>query len=244
MNYFVSIDNSPYDSWQIELLIESFKLHNLQDHLYIGVAGGPAIGKNLSKHSHIMHHASCKYNSIYSVFAALYSGFITEPFMLLHPDMILLEPYQTTRKENIIFEPFKNELKTDFPVMIGGTMIFNLVAHKFFQFALAIAEKIEKENTEEPNNIVKAAWTHTILQSFPFYDCVGTSLELSLMHTEQNHQPIIHYKTGLLPSFDKKIFNRTISITDKTPYETLLEQNPTNITNYVHKVIHSYQGDL
>ena len=38
MNYFVSIENSYYHGWQIELLIESFKQKSLEDSLYISVA--------------------------------------------------------------------------------------------------------------------------------------------------------------------------------------------------------------
>jgi hypothetical protein len=57
MDYFVSIENTPYDLWQIELLIESFKINHLEDSLVIGMAGpNPLLTKNLLAHKRIMFH--------------------------------------------------------------------------------------------------------------------------------------------------------------------------------------------
>ena len=49
MHYFVAIENTISDLWQIELLIESFKMRNLQDDLIIAVAGQYTAAKNLSQ---------------------------------------------------------------------------------------------------------------------------------------------------------------------------------------------------
>lgn len=38
MEYFVSAEDTSYHHWQLEFLIESFKLHKLQDKLVIAVA--------------------------------------------------------------------------------------------------------------------------------------------------------------------------------------------------------------
>ena len=245
MDYFVSIENTAYDLWQIELLIESFKLHNLQDSLLIGIAGESVpLAKNLTEHKRKMCHEIHPFNSIYSVYAALYTGLLTEPFVLLHPDMLLLKPFQDDWKENIVFEPHKNDLKTDYPFMVGGAIRFDLVSHKLFRIALAFASQFTDEKTEEENDIVKAAWTATIAKAW-YCDVIGEQIAAPLWYIDNiDNISLIHYKTGLPPIFNKKLFFRQITITDKNPYQTLLQENPNHITNYVHKVIHSYQGDL
>ena len=246
MDYLVSIENTQYDLWQIELLIESFKIHKLQDSLVVAIAGpAKALTKNLSQHIRIIHHEPHLYNSIYSVYAALHENLLKEPFVLLHPDMLLHKPFNDVWKENIVFEPHRSDLKIDYPFVLCGAVRFNLVAHKFFQNAIALAEQLEKNKTEEPNNVVRAAWTNTLVNSIPFYDIIGQPIEMGLDYTGDNWEniPIIHYKFGFPPAFNKRMFG-PLALTDKNPYDVLLEQNPTNITNYVHKVIHSYQGDI
>lgn len=102
MDYFVSANYEPYDQWQIELLIESFKYHKLDDNLCISFAKNPGMGlhkefsKNISKHKKITFHenigakrGSSLLNKFYAVYWALKENLIQQPFILIEPDMVL-----------------------------------------------------------------------------------------------------------------------------------------------------------
>ena len=61
MKYFVSIENTSYFYWQIELLIQSFKMHGLENDLIISIADNQIpknnmYFKNLIKHKNLYSH--------------------------------------------------------------------------------------------------------------------------------------------------------------------------------------------
>jgi hypothetical protein len=244
MDYFVSIENTPSDLWQIELLIESFKLHNLQDDLLIAIAGDYTKTKNLAEHKRIICHNFHPFNTIFSLIGVLRAGFLKEPFVFLHPDMILLEPFKDVWLENIVFHPQETNFKQPRPFAPGGVIRFNLVPYKFFYMVLGQAEKIKEENLENEKDILKAAWTDVIIANQTYHEISGQQLEVALFDTNIENIPIIHYRDGLPPVFHKNLFSRHLSLSEKNPYETLLEHNTTIVTNYVKKVIHSYKGEL
>ena len=118
MQYFVSIENSAYFYWQIELLLESFKMLKLQDSLVIGIAENeeslkPArFSKNIISHPHKFIHQNqgrkmnyLPLNKPYSLLLALENELIKPPFAVLHPDMILVKPleFKKDEKESIVF---------------------------------------------------------------------------------------------------------------------------------------------
>lgn len=101
MEYFTSIENTPYYQWQIELLIESFKKHNLNDNLLIALAESdtliqPFFFNNLFKHKRILGHENIgkkrgfdKLNILYSLMWAVTSKKISQPFAFIKPDILL-----------------------------------------------------------------------------------------------------------------------------------------------------------
>jgi hypothetical protein len=115
MDYFVSIENTPYFRWQTELLIESFKIQGLQDQLVIAIAehDEPQMSgytRNLSVHNRKFAHYNYgkekgyKYlNRPFSLYSALYAGLLKQPFTLIHPDMLLLKPVPEPEHENVLF---------------------------------------------------------------------------------------------------------------------------------------------
>jgi len=104
LDYLVSIENNTYHLWQLELLIESFKLQKLEDRLVVAIAETkePVIGNfthNVKKHERaFIHHnygrnKKCSYlNKTYAIITALKEGVIKTPFAVIEPDMILLKP--------------------------------------------------------------------------------------------------------------------------------------------------------
>jgi hypothetical protein len=104
MQYLVSVENTNYFYWQLELLIESFLMNGLQDNLVIALAENddPKIkgySKNLVKHKNKILHANvgkdrdCLVaNRFYAIRNLYLSGQIQLPFTIIHADMIMKNP--------------------------------------------------------------------------------------------------------------------------------------------------------
>jgi len=118
MKYVVSAENSSYFYWQLELLIESFKLKGIEDDLIILLAENdlPKIAgfsKNLINHKHRFEHENFglknKYlplNRPFSILQALRAGYLKFPFTLIHADMILRNPIEEEFEEDIILDSY------------------------------------------------------------------------------------------------------------------------------------------
>jgi hypothetical protein len=122
MDYIVSAEDTPYYHWQLELLIESFKRHGLQDRLLIALASGDATRspdlsqKNLANHprlftfDNIGRKRGYPYlNKPYAVATAVRQDKIKQPFAVIDPDMVLFVPLRP-EKEPLAFQvnPFFN----------------------------------------------------------------------------------------------------------------------------------------
>jgi hypothetical protein len=104
MQYFVSIENSSFFYWQIELLIESFVMHGLQDRLVIAIAenNNPKLkgySSNLIKYGTKFIHSNSGMesghlpsNRVVALRTALAEGLLAFPFSVIHSDMILRKP--------------------------------------------------------------------------------------------------------------------------------------------------------
>lgn len=115
MEYFVSAEDTTYHHWQLEFLIESFKLQELQDKLVIGVASNNEeklvdFSYNLKKCQRIFLHENIgkkrgylPLNRPYGLYAAITQGLIKQPLTLIDPDMILVMPISDP-SENITFQ--------------------------------------------------------------------------------------------------------------------------------------------
>lgn len=111
MQYFVSIEKKSYFYWQIELLIHSFKRYGIEDELVIAVADTEeksGVPKNLSKCNFFLHRNYGKEigylqaNKPLSILEARKKDILRKPFVILEPDMVLLEPIQDNYQEDIV----------------------------------------------------------------------------------------------------------------------------------------------
>ena len=102
MNYFVSVEDSYYHSWQLELLMESFKVLGLEDNLYISVAQSDKEylknNKNLALHSKKYIHKNIgretgilKLNKWGSLYTLIENKIISLPLTVLDPDTVIYE---------------------------------------------------------------------------------------------------------------------------------------------------------
>jgi hypothetical protein len=107
MQYFVSIENRPYHHWQIELLIESFKMRNLDHKLVIGVnefEEKPSIFdiRNITEHKNKIYYNQI-FHPLFGMIAAQEEGLLKQPFTFIHPDMLLIQPIVLNNKNNLTF---------------------------------------------------------------------------------------------------------------------------------------------
>lgn len=114
MDYFVSIENSGYFYWQVDLLLESFKAAKV-DGPIVAIAENntspkPAMfTKNIIAHDNKFSHANigCErgyppLNKPYAILLALQNKLLSSHFAVLHPDMVLVNPLKEY-EENIVF---------------------------------------------------------------------------------------------------------------------------------------------
>jgi hypothetical protein len=105
VEYLVSIEDSPHHHWQADLLIESFRLLGLEKSLLVAMADrvGPELGrrfgKNLVDHGRVFRHMNYGrtrnmpgLNKPFAAHLAVAERLITQPFCLIDPDMVLVEP--------------------------------------------------------------------------------------------------------------------------------------------------------
>jgi hypothetical protein len=138
MKYLVSVENTSYFYWQLELLIESFAMLGLEDSLVIALADNDSqkvggFSANLVKHKNKFLHPNegrksgyLPLNRIGAIRYALAYETIDFPFTLIHSDMILNKPVEAPDGEtpevllnNLDSYPsseeelIKGEIKTD-----------------------------------------------------------------------------------------------------------------------------------
>lgn len=118
MDYFVSIENNAYYTWQLELLIESFKAHSLENNLIVGLIKStnnymPFDFFNVSEHKRKYFYENIGDAKGYKNLSHLYclhsfQNLIKQPFTVLSPDMVLRKPINPELKSDrpqIIFAP-------------------------------------------------------------------------------------------------------------------------------------------
>jgi len=271
MQYFVSAENIAYHRWQLELLIESFKMHDLQDSLIIGLAENSepiyTEPKNLSSHKNIFVHDNIgkekgcpSFNRAYGLFVALNKNLIKAPFAIIHPDTILVKPFENNSIDvtfqmdtDFTLEKSKSEdfiktvkeakkIEEDLWLPLGDTLVFEKFPEDFIKRVLELADYLTKTY---PNwtDAEKTAWTLTLLEYYGHLTYYGTiGIENTLVDAELKQ--LIHYKRGLPPYFNKHMFHfeppAIFGMGD--PYDILLKYNANKVMDFVGKVILSYKN--
>jgi hypothetical protein len=125
MQYLVSVENSNYFYWQLELLIESFLMQGLQDNLVISIAENDepkfrGYSKNIVKYGKKIIHSNvgkergfAPANRFYTIKRFFESGEIDLPFTVIHADMIMKNPIDKYNKEADIVINNQNVFKND-----------------------------------------------------------------------------------------------------------------------------------
>lgn len=289
MEYLVSIEDSSYHWWQVELLIESFKLRGLQDQLVVAVAptrdSKPRnFTRNLRAHQRKFSHPNygrakqcLPLNKSYAAQVALENGEISQPFCLIDPDMALVRPVPDP-VENITFAlrwPFtveyldahgvdvrphlakiledRNLPARDLWLPVGSVTTFRDVPLDLFRRAVYWAERLETDRqikTGEAESwweTPRAGWAVAMLDYYGGLTFRGVAdYEMTLVENRADAS-FVHYQHGLPPVWGKNMYTYVppdaFCMGGPTPFEVMLEHNPTAATNFFQEVIRSYLGD-
>lgn len=264
MNYLVCAERTAYHLWQLELLIESFKLLDLQDSLTIAIAENKEpvfcpYNRNFNSHKKTFAHNNAgNCNRVYALALALQNNMVKFPVTILHPDMILVKPI-TTRTYDFAFQldqSFKQIEDADLSTLItkicetkkleltwlnlGGTFCINNLPQGFIERVVTVANYWKSHG--KTWHVEKAAWLTTLLEHVGHLSYHGT-FDLECQLVDKELKSVIHYKHGLPPMFTKQMFKfewpNIFNMGD--PYQILLENNPNKVTDYVQKVVKTYK---
>lgn len=192
MQYFVSIEKKSYFYWQIELLIHSFKRYEIEDQLVIAIADtdeDSRVPKNLSKCNFFLHRNYGKEigylqtNKPLSILEARKKGILRNPFVILEPDMVLLEPVNihASHKHDVVGNYTQylelNELEKDHKSYFdfignfhnkwqpfGPIFLVNKDEDKLYERVVENCVKLIKNNKEFWWPLDMLAWIMTFLE--------------------------------------------------------------------------------
>lgn len=248
MNYFVTVTDHQTTQWQTELLLESFKVHNLQDKLHVALipTEQPNIGKNLSNHKNLERYANIgklrgfeKLNKLYAILHALTTGKLTQPFIAFEPEMVLFHPiqFESYAGPQIIFQSshfltqefaqktvpnLANYLPQQQWLPIGKIVYFNNIPIEYFHQVIRYTEFMAfeqlRENKEIYSETERIAWASNVMSMINAACIIGTG-NLEQTMSDNTHHTFINYEDGLLPFFSKKMFSYSISFGN--PFEIL-----------------------
>lgn len=118
MEYFVNIENTPFYHWQLELLIESFKVNNCQDKLLLSVAEANVptqsdFTRNIKEHERTIFQENIgdirgykSLNCFYSLLWALKNDKLKQPFALIPAHVVLKTPLNLDFNKEGVAETF------------------------------------------------------------------------------------------------------------------------------------------
>jgi hypothetical protein len=255
VDYLTIIQNTPFFHWQTELLIESFKLLNMQDNLVIGVV--PSNKKSLVCTKNLKDHKrkfqSDKYpsdflpiNQAYLTYVALKKEIIKQPFALIHSDTIIVQPLNLI-ENNISFSvnPFilQDFKKFDKILPLGGICQFNDVPIIFFERVMYNTNQLI--NKLDADLVNRAAWMQTLAEYNAKGKVEGIPIEVKMWENLTKESSFIHYSKGYPPFFNKKMFsfNFNFSMSADNVFNVL--ENPENdittSTHYIQQLIKLYK---
>jgi hypothetical protein len=265
MDYLVSIEYTNYHLWQIELLIQSFKKLGIEDSLVIAIALNhidqlvdcPNLINHPRKfmHFNMGREYSLPINRMLAATIAIDKSLITQPFAIIHADMILQTPIcKTPDKFGIllshdivddpetlaILNPCLKQIREESPIIpFGPVTVFNEIPIEFFFNAMQCLATLLPSHPKKAETIAWLLTLHT------YFGKIKYDSEAFADYMTQNtfHANFIHYKYGLSPTFNKLYFYTQGAITMyyENPYEAILQQEPSTLAiRYFQSVVKDY----
>lgn len=231
MQYFVSIENTPYYHWQLELLIQSFKKLNCEDKLIVAIADKksaiyPEFLFNLSKHKKVFRHPQLakngykELNPLYAMSLAIRGKILEQPFVFLKPHVILRRepahelikyPQIILGKSEINAELIKENCEQEFKnfIPLSPVAIFNNIPFTVFQETITLAEDLTKNNSKKElyKKIPDIAFSIN-LSKYSNQGKIASIKDENLISDmlENDDSNFIEYEHGMPPVFNKSLF--------------------------------------
>jgi len=256
MQYFVAIEDTRELRWQAELLYESIRLLDLVDHFLVAICPGRGSIVQKPRYPNVVYFDNIgrrlgfpHLNKCYGLLRALETGHLKPPFVVLEPDMFLLNalpptkaPVAAQRQKYLSWDKVDDRVKDmvidkDRWVDVGGVYLFNQVSNKLYEDAVRYTHDLYSKYGNNPK------W-HT----YGFNLAIANN-DLSCQRREDYEMPllydgspdvnwnsyIIHYKDGYPPYFHKeKVFDSiNFSFKMPLPFKVLLEAPIQNQPNLV-----------
>lgn len=252
MNYFVFIENTNYYLWQLDILIESLKHHNINANLVVALKDNneqklPIFGRNIRFCNKFLKHND-KFSAL---FFALENKILCQLFTLLEPDSILVTQ-PLLKPENIVFsidktlyplddiQDYINNILTikklnslDFYTYIGDTITFNDLPLPFFK------RIVEWQNILKND---KHALILTLLEYYGHISILGTrTYETQLFTNDLVDFSFVRYNKGFYPFFAKDMFKYQPPdfFALGNVFYALTQCNLTTTTNLIQPVVQS-----
>jgi len=238
MNYFVSIENSYQHSWQIELLIQSFKEKGIENNLYVTVGIDDSMSmydcRNLAEHVKVFYfkktHSNLSLNKWQSFLKTAGDEKEIFPVTVLNPcsvfcsdisigDHKIVSSEDSFLTHNIISDYYEelaseeDKIKNNW-IKFGSTISFNNLPVSFFEDVLLyIKYFLDKK---EFLGIDTAALNLSVWKNWDalfFKDEETSNIEIRPYSIESNMlenvvKNIINYDHGIQPSFNKVWFSK------------------------------------
>lgn len=199
MDYFVNLDQTQFNQWQLELLIESFRRHNIQDSLVVCLNKSdslvhPEFTMNTYGHKRVIRHHNIgmdrgydKLNSLYGINLALKEGLLKQPFYKIPLDAVLFTTPPSPPDYPIAFyqiDPMfnpelvmqntdlfdKKQLEENWP-NVGEIICFNKFPETFFSQLIELTEKLVFRQIRKTGKFWKL--TDQLAFNLKLQECVG-----------------------------------------------------------------------
>jgi hypothetical protein len=241
MQYLVSIENCQFFRWQVELLYESMRPFGLSDSLVIACANfesKPLRFGNVFYHENVGRKFNyLPLNKPYAIQTALVKKIIKQPFVVLDPDMVMLNPMSINSKCSA---NYSNYLEYDNLVRIGYQLNFNkdewrpgAYVYQFNECKQDYIEEIYEDTLRltNKNDLPSSTdfWQREMVSFGIFLSKVNAFVSnnyMSSLYEESNNRSnFIHYSNGFQPHFNKNIHNnlREFSFGPSLPFESILK---------------------
>ena len=258
MNYFVSVEDSYYHSWQLELLMESFKVLGLEDNLYISVAQSDKEylknNKNLDLHSKkyiqkniVRETGILKLNKWGSLSTLIENKIISLPLTVLDPDTVIYEDIKIKDEQfmfsidpSFVYNKKYSKLirmpkkDTDKWPNLGEIFVFNDLPLNFFKDMAVLCQMVGLDSNKY--QVDKVALFATLCKH-QVSRMSASDIEGNLI--DSNIKSIISYRHGVNPMFNKKLYksnDMNFSMAADNPIKLLSTMDHSPSLEYVSKV--------
>lgn len=242
MDYFVSIENCQFFRWQIELLYESMRIFGLENNLVIGCAD---LEKKTLRFPRVFYHENygrknkyLPFNKTYSLCFALKNKLIKQPFAIIDPDMIMVNPLKHSDNSYAQYYPFleyKNLklINCYFDVeeenwRPGGLVYyFNNIDENLICGVHDLLIRMHQFYDHDVCKKHSFFWQIEMIAFSYILSKASTNIAYNLVSnlSEDKDCDFIHYSTCFGPYFSKRIHNnlREFSLGEALPFNSILK---------------------